>query len=43
MAEKRPKDQGLLNPDPIRDKWGEQLSGTMNWEIPLWEMLLFQA
>jgi asparagine synthase (glutamine-hydrolysing) len=43
LDEKRLKDQGLLNPDPIRDKWGEHLSGTMNWEIPLWDVLVFQA
>lgn len=43
LDEKRLKDQGLLNPDLIRGKWGEHLSGTMNWEIPLWDALMFQA
>jgi asparagine synthase (glutamine-hydrolysing) len=43
LDEKRLKDQGLLNPDLIRGKWGEHLSGTMNWETPLWDALMFQA
>jgi asparagine synthase (glutamine-hydrolysing) len=43
LDEKRLKDQGLLNPGPIRDKWGEHLSGTLNWENPLWVALMFQA
>ena len=43
LDEKRLKDQGLLNPDLIRGKWGEHLSGTMNLEIPLWDALMFQA
>jgi asparagine synthase (glutamine-hydrolysing) len=43
LDEKRLKDQGFLNPDPIRDKWDEHLSGTSNWETPLWDALLFQS
>jgi asparagine synthase (glutamine-hydrolysing) len=33
---------GFLNPDPIREKWKEHLSGTRNWEYPLWNALMFQ-
>jgi asparagine synthase (glutamine-hydrolysing) len=43
LDEKRLKDQELLNPDLIRSKWGEHLSGELNWENPLWDVLLFQA
>jgi asparagine synthase (glutamine-hydrolysing) len=43
LDEKWLKDQGLLNPDLIRGKWGEHLSGTMNWEPLLWDALMFQA
>jgi asparagine synthase (glutamine-hydrolysing) len=43
LDEKRLKDQGLLNPDLIRGKWGEHLSGKVNWKTPLWDVLMFQA
>ncbi|TKB73879.1 MAG: asparagine synthase (glutamine-hydrolyzing) [Nitrospira sp.] len=43
LDEKRLKDQGFLNPDPIRNTWNEHLSGTSNWETPLWDALLFQS
>ena len=43
LDKKRLKDRGLLNPDPIRDKWDEHLSGTLNWETPIWDVLMFQA
>ena len=43
LDEKRLKDQGLLNPDLIRDKWGEHLSGKVNWKDSLWIALMFQA
>ena len=43
LDEKRLKDQGFLNPDPIREKWDEHLSGTVNWENHLWDVLLFQS
>jgi asparagine synthase (glutamine-hydrolysing) len=34
---------GYLNPEPIRQKWGEHLSGARNWQYPLWCALQFQA
>jgi asparagine synthase (glutamine-hydrolysing) len=33
----------LLNPAPIREAWGEHLSGRRNWEHRLWAILMFQA
>src|SRR5215204_3700862 len=35
--------EGFLHPDPIRQKWQEHLSGTRNWQHPLWTVLQFQA
>lgn len=43
LDEKRLKDQGLLNPDLVRGKWSEHLSGTVSWTIQLWDTLMFQA
>jgi asparagine synthase (glutamine-hydrolysing) len=43
LDEKRLKDQGFLNPDPIRGKWDEHLSGKMNWDTSLWIVFMFQA
>jgi asparagine synthase (glutamine-hydrolysing) len=34
---------GFLNPDPIREKWKEHVSGVRNWEYPLWSALMFQG
>ena len=35
--------QGCFDPQPIRDKWREHLSGTRNWQHHLWVILMFQA
>jgi asparagine synthase (glutamine-hydrolysing) len=36
-------EQGLINPDPVRDKWFQHLAGSHNWEYLLWDVLMFQA
>lgn len=33
----------LFDPNPIRTKWAEHLSGRRNWEAALWTVLMFQA
>jgi asparagine synthase (glutamine-hydrolysing) len=33
---------GLFNPDSIRLKWQEHLSGVRNWQYLLWDILAFQ-
>jgi asparagine synthase (glutamine-hydrolysing) len=37
------RQQGLLNPEPIRARWCEHLSGKRNWQHHLWDVLMFQA
>jgi len=43
LSEHRLKSQGYFNPDPIRQKWLEHLSGQRNWHFPIWTILMFQA
>ncbi len=43
LAEKRLGAEGVFNPAPIREKWREHLSGTRNWQYPLWTVLMFQS
>jgi asparagine synthase (glutamine-hydrolysing) len=33
---------GLLNPEPIRQRWLEHQSGQRNWQWALWTVLMFQ-
>jgi asparagine synthase (glutamine-hydrolysing) len=35
--------EGFFNPEPIRCKWSEHLSGKHNWMPQLWSVLMFQA
>lgn len=42
LDETRLKTDGLLNPEPIRQKWAEHLSGRRNWQYLLWDVLMFQ-
>lgn len=43
LNESRLRQQGYLNPIPIRQKWAEHLSGKRNWQHHLWGVLMFQA
>ena len=43
LDETRIRSEGYLNPEPIRRKWAEHLSGARNWQEPLWGVLMFQA
>jgi asparagine synthase (glutamine-hydrolysing) len=43
LAERRLRDEGYLNPRPIRDRWREHLDGRRNWSSHLWDVLMFQA
>ena len=43
LDESRLRQEGFLNPAPIRQKWEEHLSGRRNWQYQLWDVLMFQA
>jgi asparagine synthase (glutamine-hydrolysing) len=43
LDERRLQAEGFLYPAPIRQKWQEHLSGSRNWQYPLWTVLQFQA
>ncbi len=36
------KRHGLFAPEAVRTKWQEHLSGSRNWQHPLWDVLIFQ-
>jgi len=43
LSEKRLAADGLLDPDPIRERWARHLSGRHNEQYLLWDVLMFQA
>lgn len=43
LDERRLMNEGYFNPQPIRQKWAEHLSGALNWQYYLWDILMFQA
>ena len=43
LDEGRLQREGFFNPDPVRSKWAEHLSGKRNWQYLLWDVLMFQA
>lgn len=43
LDERRLRLEGFFDPDPIREKWLEHLSGAKNWQYLLWDVLMFQA
>lgn len=42
LDEGRLRREGYFNPEPIRQKWAEHLSGKRNWQYLLWDVLIFQ-
>ena len=43
LDEARIREQGFLEPLPIRQMWHEHLSGKRNWHYQMWNVLMFQA
>ena len=43
LDERRLREDGLLQPAPIRQMWNEHLSGRRRWHYNLWDVLMFQA
>ncbi len=43
LDEKRLRDEGLLDPTPIRAAWEDHLAGRRNWQYHLWDVLMLQA
>lgn len=43
LSEQRLRSEGFFNPEPIRAMWAQHLSGKMNWQYHLWNVLMFQA
>jgi asparagine synthase (glutamine-hydrolysing) len=43
LGEKRLTDEGVLEAEPIREKWLQHLSVRRNWQYHIWSILVFQA
>lgn len=43
LGAERLRREGYFQPEPIRQKWAEHLSGKRNWAYLLWNVLMFQA
>ncbi len=43
LEKRRLHQEGFFNPQPIRKKWKEHLSGQRQWQYDLWNVLMFQV
>ena len=43
LNESKIRQQGFLNPTPIRKRWSEHLSTSSNWQYHLWDVLMWQT
>lgn len=43
LAERRLREEGYLDPAPVRRRWTEHLEGRRDWQYALWNVLMFEA
>ena len=43
LDESRLRNEGFLNPKPIREHWNRHLSGTCDLQYHVWDVLMFEA
>jgi asparagine synthase (glutamine-hydrolysing) len=43
LEPRRLRGEGFFDPEPIREKWNEHISGARSWQYQLWDILMFQA
>jgi asparagine synthase (glutamine-hydrolysing) len=43
LDEKRLREGGVIEPEPVRRKWQEHLTGVSRWDYHLWTVLMLQA
>lgn len=43
LDERRLREEGFIDPAPVRQKWREHLSGQRNWQYHLWDVLMWEA
>lgn len=43
LDERKLRSEGFFDPLPIREKWGEHLTGARNRQYDLWSILMFQS
>ncbi|MES2300366.1 MAG: asparagine synthase (glutamine-hydrolyzing) [Pseudomonadota bacterium] len=43
LSEERLRRENIFDPEPVRRKWNEHLSGQRDWKYHLWDILMFQA
>ena len=43
LSERSLRSSGYLNPEPVRKRWAQHLSGKGDWQDPLWDVLMFES
>ena len=43
LSEKRLREEGFFNPEPVLKMWHEHVTGKRRWHSSLWSVLMFQA